>query len=63
MRNQKEYYQRMKRRARDEAIEFSYHGEEMMKKSDKSIFEWAEHFWKLARRYGLVQEFIENGIL
>ena len=55
------YYQKRKSSAREEAIEWQY---EVSQKniSYGELAEAGEHFGKLARRYGLVREFMENGI-
>lgn len=63
MKYSKEYYQKMKRRARAEAVDYSNNFEEIMEKSYISLSEWTDHFRKLGKRYGLIQEFTENGII
>lgn len=58
----KKTYQQKKAEAIDEAIEWQNNFE-------KRNYSWGEiayvsnHFEKLARRYGLVREFKENGII
>ncbi len=55
-------YQRAKKRARDKAMEwqttFNEHNY-----SYEELVERQEHFEKLGRRYGLLAEFRENGII
>lgn len=63
MKNRKDYYQRMKRRARNSAIWYQHNFEDIMKTSAMSVTEWTEHFRKLGKRYGLTEEFKENGII
>ena len=62
MKNTKTTYARKKASARQEAIDwqidFSNHNY-----SYRELAESAEHFEKLGRRYGLLKEFRENGIL
>lgn len=56
-----EYYNRMKRRARNTAI----HWQEKFSEKSMSYEELAKaqsHFEKLGKRYGLLTEFRENGI-
>ena len=60
--NQKYYYSHQES-ARNEAIEYQNNFENIMKESNISIFEWAEHFRKSGKRFGLMREFIENGII
>ena len=59
--NRKEYYARMKRRARNTAI---YWQEKFSEKSmsHEELAEAQSHFEKLGKRYGLLAEFRENGI-
>lgn len=55
-------YQDAKEKARNEAIDWQYEFAE----HDYSYGElayWQDYFEKKARRYGLVQEFRENGII
>ena len=54
-------YQKRKESARQEAIEWQLDFENH-NYSWGELFEWAEHFEKLGRRYGLLEEFRENGI-
>lgn len=63
-RNQK-YYRCGKANARAEAIEFQYSFEfcEFPEHEDWSLGEWARHFRKLGRRFGLLREFRENAII
>ena len=53
------YYQQRKARAHDEAVDWQHSIEE----DDFEFFEKQEYFEKLAKRYGLVKEFKENGII
>lgn len=59
--NDESYYERQER-ARQEAIEwqadFGNHSY-----SWGEIFEWCDYFTELGKRYGLLEEFRENGIL
>lgn len=58
----KEYYERMKRRARNNAIFW----QEKISNESMSYEELAEiqsHFEALGKRYGLLNEFRENGII
>lgn len=55
-------YQREKERVRRRAIEW----QEDFCNNDYSyeeLIEWEDYFRKLAERYGLVEEFEENGII
>lgn len=54
-------YEIRKERARQEAIEWQMDFENH-DYSLQELFEAQMHFTKLARRYGLTDEFIENGI-
>ena len=63
MADRREHYQRMKRRARDSAVWYSNNFERIMETTDISSAEWTEHFRKLGKRYGLMEEFKENGII
>ena len=55
-------YTKMKARVKDQAIEwqreFSNHHY-----SWSELFNWQEYFRKMGKRYGLLTEFKENGIL
>ena len=55
-------YQMEKEKARQEAIEWQYdfHNHNY---SYGELADFAEYFTKLAKRYGLVTEFRENGII
>lgn len=55
-------YQKEKDRARNEAIGWQIMASES-NLSYGEIAEACEHFKKLGKRYGLTQEFTENGIL
>lgn len=63
-RNQK-YYRRGKARARVCAIEWQYAFEsgEFPEHEQWSLFEWCDHFRRIGKRFGLIREFKENGIL
>jgi len=55
-------YQKRKAEVRDEAIEW----QSTYCQSDHYMSEWAdwgEYFYKLGKRYGLLKEFRENGII
>ena len=61
METRKEYYQRMKRRTRNSAIWWQHHFDDV-----SDLFELCQvqqHFEKLGKRYGLIKEFKENGII
>lgn len=55
-------YQKRKESARQEAIEWQLDFENH-NYSWGELFGWAEYFEKLGRRYGLLEEFREEGIL
>ena len=55
-------YQRGKERARQEAIDWQMHYADRPRYMSEDA-EDAEHFRKLARRYGLIEEFAVNGII
>lgn len=59
--NRKEYYARMKRRARNTAIfwQEQFAGKAM---SYEELADMQAHFYKLGKRYGLLREFRENGV-
>jgi hypothetical protein len=51
-----------KEKAREEAIKWQYEFDgKIMSWSD--VVYWADHFRKTGRRYGLLKEFRENGII
>jgi hypothetical protein len=54
------YYERKKEAARQEAIEYSMSDKQY---SYSELYEKQEHFRKLGKRYGLIEEFKENGII
>ena len=58
----KNNYQIQKEKAREEAIKWQ-HDAVNQDYSWGEVAEWADHFYKLGKRYGLVEEFRENGIL
>ena len=55
-------YQKAKEQARNKAIEWQLNFNEN-NYSYGELFEWQNYFEKKARRYGLVKEFKENGII
>ena len=55
-------YAERKEAARDEAIEWQYQASEENYSYGEYAF-FADYFEKLGRRYGLLKEFRENGIL
>lgn len=55
-------YQRGKARARETAIAWQYAAAEQ-NLSYGELAEAADHFERLAKRFGLVREFRENGII
>ena len=55
-------YQNAKENARQEAIDWQA-GFQDNNYSYGELAEWQDYFTKKARRYGLVQEFKENGII
>lgn len=59
----KERYQLMKRRAENSAIWFSNNAEQILNDYPMSPGEWTDHFKKLGKRFGLLREFAENGII
>ena len=55
-------YKERKEEVRNEAIEWQYSvGENNYYMSEMAYF--GEYFYKLAKRYGLIKEFRENGII
>lgn len=55
-------YEQRKNRARDEAIEWQHQaGARCLSMAE--LMEAGEYFYKLAKRYGLIKEFKENGII
>ena len=58
----KKTYQQKKAEAIDEAIEWQNNFEKRNYSWGEIAF-WGNHFEKLARRYGLIREFKENGII
>ncbi len=57
----KKTYQQLKQAAREAAINWQYEFSQT-NMSWGELADWQEHFEKLGRRYGLLQEFRENGI-
>ena len=58
----KESYLRGKEKARQEAIEWQYKYFDHQYDPFET-FEWQEHFRKLGKRYGLLEEFRENCVI
>lgn len=55
-------YQRQKERAIDKAIEHQHNAGERQYSYDE-LYEISNYFNRLAKRYGLIKEFRENGII
>lgn len=55
-------YQKQKERVRYKAMRFQETLDEF-NLSWNELYSWQVYFYKLARRYGLLEEFTENGIL
>lgn len=55
-------YQERKAAAREKAIEWQ-HDFENHNYSWLELAQWQQYFEKLAKRYGLTEEFTENGII
>ena len=55
-------YQTQKARAIDKAIEYQHNASEKQY-SYGELAEFGEYFYKLGKRYGLLKEFRENGII
>lgn len=55
-------YQLNKARAIDKAIEYQ-HNASKKQYSYSELYEIQDYFYKLAKRYGLIKEFRENGII
>ena len=55
-------YQQGKERARERAIEWQ-HAFQNQAYGYKDLAEWADVFERLGKRYGLIREFKENGII
>ena len=55
-------YQKRKEAAREKAINFQYE-QTNMNLSWLEVSQIASYFYKLGRRYGLVREFRENGLI
>lgn len=55
-------YQRAKEIARNKAIKWQSDLENH-NYSYEELANWQDYFWKIGMRYGLVHEFIENGII
>jgi len=56
------YYEK-KEEARQEVINWQSSLSDFGNYSYKQLSDWYEHFYELAKRYGLIKEFKENGIL
>lgn len=63
--NRHALYEKRKNEVRNEAIEWQnlYFGEDSPSISICELIAWHNHFEKLAKRYGLTNEFRENGII
>ena len=61
-RNQK-YYQRGKDRARSAAIDWQMGWESGTERDQWSCSEWTAFFRRVGKRFGLLREFYENGII
>lgn len=55
-------YKLLKGNAIQQAIEWQSSWQDNQYSYDE-LLEWQSHFYKLAKRYGLIKEFKENGIL
>jgi hypothetical protein len=55
-------YQQGKARAIDKAIEYQHNASDKQY-SYGELYEISNYFYKLAKRYGLIKEFRENGII
>ena len=55
-------YQKQKARAINEAIEYQ-HNASGKQYSYSELYEIGNYFYKLAKRYGLIKEFRDNGII
>lgn len=55
-------YEIKQQQARDKAVEYQLWASEQ-NLSYGELYEFAEYFRKLAKRYGLIKEFRENGII
>ena len=55
-------YQKAKERAKDKAVEWQSNFCDKNYSYEELAY-WGDYFWRLARRYGLVREFRENGII
>lgn len=53
-------YQKQKERIREKAISFY---DDFPVLSWGELHEWTNYFYRLGKRYGLLQEFRENGII
>lgn len=56
-------YRERKERARQEAIEWQLSLSDFGNYSYLELSNWYEHFYQLGKRYGLLKEFRENGII
>ena len=63
MKSNKQKYYEGKEKARQKAIEFQNSFSEGKTWYYSELAEMTEQFKKLAKRYGLIEEFTENGIL
>ena len=55
-------YQTQKAKAIDKAIEYQHNASEKQY-SYGELYEIQDYFYKLAKKYGLIKEFRENGII
>lgn len=60
--NQGTPYSKKKEQVRQEAIEWQYNIAEQNYSYSDLVY-WYQHFYRLGRRYGLLREFRENGIV
>ena len=56
-------YRERKEKARQEAIEWQLSLSDFGNYSYLELSNWYEHFYQLGKRYGLLKEFRENGII
>ena len=53
-------YQIEKENVREQAIEWQHSAQDM---SYEELFAWTSYFYMMGRKYGLLREFRENGII
>lgn len=56
-------YQIQKEKAREKAIDWQYNFANNPNISYSELAYWTDYFTKLGKRYGLLEEFRENGII